>query len=106
LRRNEEPGYWVNEWVRWTQEAKPARVVVPDVRFGDESAILKHSGGVIFRVIRPGHDTGAAGHASEDLADRDDGWDHVFLNDRTVADLHGQVDLWAAKHLPAGPETL
>lgn len=43
-----------------------ANIVFSDVRFANEAAFIRNNGGVVVRVLRPGHDNGLpATHASE-----------------------------------------
>lgn len=62
-------------------------VVITDVRFDNEAALIKSMGGHIVRIIRPAA-TGADSHISEQgdfLADE------TIVNDSTIEDLHKKV---------------
>lgn len=97
LRRAEAPGYWVEKLRRRTEGLD--RIVVPDVRFENEAAFVRESGGYLLKVVRPDHTWDD--HASERDLDGWTNWDVVILNDGTVADLEAKVEAWAVKALPS-----
>lgn len=101
LRRTEDPDYWIRAW----QEAarRFPRVVVPDVRFPNEAVAIRAAGGRLVLVKRPDRDGDE--HASETALVAWEDWDHVFINDGTIADLHDAVDAWwFAAHLTSPDE--
>ena len=71
-------------------------VVLSDVRFDNEADWVRHKGGVIFHISRPGFH-GANGHASE-CGVRHRPGDYVIDNNGTLAELFAQVDR-ASAHL-------
>lgn len=92
LRRREDPDYWVLAWARWARSTSAERVVVPDVRFRNEVALLRSLGARIIRVSRPGSE-GDAHQSERELAGHDD-WDAVFTNAGTIRDLEEAVEAW------------
>ena len=82
---------------------KPKGVVVSDVRFENELAILKDVGGKLVRVTREVSDkkaksVGIPSHPSES-AQQDissDAFDCLLQNNGSIADLHKAVDIAAA----------
>lgn len=60
---------WVNAWAREAQGllGEGYAVVTDDLRFPNEEAQIRHMGGNIVKITRPGAEakTGVAGHASE-----------------------------------------
>ena len=70
-RRAESPDYWTDameERIRSLVEIDPAaRIVIDDVRFPNEVALICRRGGRVYRLLggRCGGDAGIAGHVSE-----------------------------------------
>lgn len=64
--------------------------VIPDVRFPDEAEAIKREGGTVIKVVRPGLERPADGHASETSVD-EVVEDHLVQNDGTLGDLVGRV---------------
>jgi hypothetical protein len=71
-----------------------AGLVVTDVRFPNEAEAVAKRGGVMIRVERPGvgptKDKYGRAHISETALD-DWPFDHVLVNDGSVADLHAKL---------------
>lgn len=65
-----------------------SRVVITDVRFPNEVAWIHDIGGVVWRIVRPGHDGDA--HVSERLVDKLPA-DREIANDGTLDDLRERV---------------
>jgi hypothetical protein len=103
VRRADDPDYWVQAWLRLYNENTRRRVVVPDVRFANEAAMIRRWGAT-WKVMRPGC-AGAGAHDSEIGAARwpDSAFDLVLDNKGTLDDLHAAVDTWAARAAPAWP---
>ena len=61
------PILWCDQWARMADVVlhEGGAVVVDDVRFAEEAAIVREMGGVIWRVQRPGIDR-TSDHSSED----------------------------------------
>lgn len=64
-------------------------VVVTDVRFPDEAEWVKKREGILVKVVRPGYGP-INGHLS-DAGLPDHLFDHVIVNDGTIADLHSKI---------------
>ena len=95
VRRQDDPDYWVTTWAKKLMVIAPSRVVAPDVRFPNEAERIRHFGGYVVKVERPGQNPGAViTHASEDFARTFTDWDHVFVNDGTIADIERKVGEW------------
>lgn len=80
------PDCWVNI-ARRKIEATTANVVLTDVRFPNEAAMVRELGGHVIRIDRPGVGP-VNGHASEALAFEPDA---VIENSGTVEELHAKV---------------
>lgn len=65
------------------------KVVIDDVRFPNEVAMIQRLGGRVIRIDRPGPDEST--HASEIILDTFDGWDGVIVNDGTLGELEEKV---------------
>lgn len=70
-------------------------VVITDVRFPNESALIRRLGGEVWRVERPGCGP-TNGHVSETSMD-DEPVDALLLNEADFAGLYAQVDRLAAR---------
>ncbi len=87
-----------NVWIFAALRSQPARelIAVSDVRFPNEAAAIKDSGGRLVRVERPG--VGPANDI-DTLLDRYDRFDAIIRNDGTVELLHARMrsilDEWA-----------
>lgn len=90
VRRADDDAYWTK---RWSERAAAIHtpLVVPDVRFPNECEAIAQLGGVLWRVMRPGTERERE-HESETLLDGWRWWDHVIVNDGTLADLNVKVD--------------
>lgn len=90
---------WLKRWfLSYSAVRDTDHVVVPDVRFDVEAEAIRHLGGTIVHIVRPGAGlSGATGeHASEAGIELQDG-DLYLLNDGTTYDLGDKVDqLWEA----------
>jgi len=78
---------WVN---RLLDSAVDSSMVIPDVRFSHEADAIHSRGGMVIMVKRPGYD--GDGHASETEIDGLS-FDHLIVNDGTVADLQSAISL-------------
>ena len=87
-RRAEDPDFWTNR-MRTLIESSPA-VVIDDVRFPNEAAMILALGGTLVRVTRPRH-TNESGHLSEQHVDNLPASTTV-LNDGDLSDLYEQAD--------------
>jgi hypothetical protein len=76
------------------REGNRVNVVMDDVRFANEAAMIQSFGGVVVRIERPGagKPDSVDAHASERMDFPVDG---VLMNDGTAEDLHAKLrDLW------------
>ncbi len=88
-RRAVHTDIWVNLWLR-DIAAISAPIVVDDVRFPNEVAAIRSLGGALWRVYRPGLNTGE--HVSERLQ-RAIEEDVLITNATTIPALLSSVDL-------------
>ena len=65
-------------------------VVITDVRFPNEAAMVRQLGGQIWQIRRPGYEAGGTGHAS-DTAGGEFGPDLVVTNGGSLEDLRATV---------------
>lgn len=71
---------------------KESRVVISDIRMGNEAAMIHHLGGWLWRIVRPGQQTTPhADHTTEQEQQRLVP-DLTLVNDGTLADLQHRVD--------------
>lgn len=96
-RRAQQPGYWLAHaavWVAEQQAGGHSRLVISDVRFEDEAALVRALGGKVLRVHRPECDAGmpdeTAGHASE-VEQHLIATDDVIVNDGSIEELRVEV---------------
>ena len=88
------PEVWLKRWfLSFTTIQATDDVVVPDVRFNLEADALRHLGGVIVHLTRPGTFLGgpAGQHASEQGITVEPGDLHV-TNDGDLKQLYARVD--------------
>ena len=71
--------------------------LVSDVRFENEAAWIKSSGGIIIDIIRPGCESD--GHRSEAGVAN---YDYQIINSGTLEDLYGRVDEIVEHHYGKG----
>lgn len=84
-----DENYWINEWLRKVYQTTATLVVVPDVRFQNEAAIIKELGGEVWRVFRKGLESDDT-HASETDMDKFR-YDTEIHNDQTLLRLEKEV---------------
>lgn len=93
-----DPDYWVLRMREFlsTQSATPL-VVIPDVRFENEAALVKEFGGLVLRVVNPGLDFDSDHHTSE-TALVDYPFDARIVNDCGLVEYERRCrDWWAAQ---------
>lgn len=86
-RRAQDPGYFVWRLARELLE-ETDDVVITDVRFPNEAAMVRQLGGQIWQIKRPGYEAGGTGHASDTAGDE-------FAPDRVIRNEGGLEDLRA-----------
>lgn len=93
-RRAQDPDYWVKR----TREALGSiagPVVIPDIRFANEAALVRELGGQVWIVRRSQadatRDPAAHSHISEQFCDQYTRWDAAIQNDGTLDDLSVKV---------------
>lgn len=93
-RRNQRPDYWVNltrERIKSPQRNAPhRRIVVSDVRFADEAALVRQMGGQIWQITRADLDSIDSSHISE-VSSSEFAPDVVINNSDTVNHLQARV---------------
>lgn len=87
-RRNFGEDYWIKKMEERIREV-PGPVVIDDMRFQNELALVKYFLGVTIRVERPGHEA-APLHASETALDRAE-FDERFMNCSSLHDFQRQA---------------
>lgn len=93
-RRAQDPEYWTKRMRSWLWSwfsANNGHVVIPDIRFPNEAALVREFGGVLWIVRRAGadatRDPAAHSHISERFCDEYTNWDAGISNDGTLEDL-------------------
>ena len=84
--------FWVRRWMLSYEMFKDTdHIVVPDIRFDEEAAVIKELGGTLIRVVRGDGLAGAEGqHCSE--AGITTPVDFTINNDGSLEDLWWEVD--------------
>jgi len=76
-------------------------VVITDVRFKTEAALINRMGGEVWRVLRPNSETTEhRGHRSE-IEGKEISHDRILMNNGTVEELYEQIDA-AIGHIMEG----
>ena len=93
-RRHTSPGYWLdkmrNHIARGFGMHQAGLIVITDVRFADEAALVRELGGKLIQITRPGTGESAKQHTSE-TAGSEFAPDATIDNTGTVQDLHYHV---------------
>lgn len=97
VRRADDPDYWVKRYA--AEAVRLDLVATPDVRFENEARTVRALNGLLVKVVRPGYGAASETHVSEDFANTNAAWDHVFTNDGSLADLELKVEVWATEYL-------
>lgn len=93
-RRAQDPDYFVNAlWAEIFRD--PAAhgfpdIVITDVRFPNEAAMVQQLGGQIWQIKRPGYEAGGTGHASDTAGD-EFAPDLVVTNSGSLEELRAAV---------------
>lgn len=87
-RRAQDPDYFVNAVRRMITCS--VDIVITDVRFPNEAAMVRQLGGQIWQIRRPGYEAAGTGHAS-DTAGSEFGPDRVVVNSGSLEDLRATV---------------
>lgn len=92
-RRAQDPDYFVNATAQHIAKGL-GPLVITDVRFPNEAALVRQLGGQLWQIRRPGYEAGGTGHAS-DTDGREFRPDVVLENFGGLDDLHRTVlDAW------------
>ena len=91
-RRAQDPDYFVNAIAQHIANGL-GPLVITDVRFPNEAAMVRQLGGQIWQIKRPGYEAGGTGHASDTAGDE-------FGPDRVVWNM-GNLDELQAYALAA-----
>jgi hypothetical protein len=91
-RRAEDPDYWTKAWQRKVAgyDLDREHILIDDVRFLNELAVIRNLGGRLVRIDRPGFAAGGD-HASETSLDGFTDWDEVILNDGTLEEFRTKI---------------
>lgn len=92
-RRAQDPGYFVDSAfadVCTAMKVVGESVVLTDVRFPNEAAMVRQLGGQIWQIKRPGYEAGGTGHASDTAGD-EFAPDRVVTNGGSLEDLRATV---------------
>lgn len=89
--RSVYPLIWIECFLRKVRQFPHTNFVVADVRFENEVTALRQAGATLLRIVRPKPQLfgAAAEHPSEREQDSvpDSAFDHVIINDGSIADL-------------------
>lgn len=88
-RRAQDPKYFVDATTLAIVDCLDD-VVITDVRFPNEAAMIRQLGGQIWQIRRPGYEAGGTGHAS-DTDGSEFGPDLVVTNSGSLEDLRATV---------------
>lgn len=88
-RRDQNTGYFVWRLARELLE-ETDDVVITDVRFPNEAAMVRQLGGQIWQIRRPGYEAGGTGHASDTDGSEFEP-DRVIQNEGGLEDLRATV---------------
>lgn len=83
-RRAQDPDYFL--WKLAERRDRRDNVVITDVRFPNEAAMVRQLGGQIWQIKRPGYEAGGTGHASDTDGSEFEP-DHILANCGTPSDL-------------------
>lgn len=91
-RRSQNPDYFVARARQTICEhmMRDESVVLTDVRFPNEAAMVRQLGGQIWQIRRPGYEAGGTGHASDTAGD-EFAPDLVVTNGGSLEDLRAAV---------------
>lgn len=90
-RRAQDPDYFVNSLRFHLEGGHPSQpIVITDVRFPNEAALIRQLGGQLWQIRRPGYEAGGTGHAS-DTDGSEFRPDRVLLNGGDLEDLQVQA---------------
>ena len=64
-RRAQDPDYFVTSLRFAILDGPPGDLVITDVRFPNEAALVRQLGGQLWQIRRPGYEAGGTGHASD-----------------------------------------
>lgn len=91
-RRAQSPDYFVaRAWQAICEHMmRDESVVLTDVRFPNEAAMVRQLGGQIWQIRRPGYEAGGTGHASDTAGD-EFAPDRIVVNSGSLDDLRATV---------------
>ena len=92
-RRAQDPDYWTRAWQRKVAQydLQQIHILIDDVRFVNELAVVREVGGKIIKIDRPGFAAGG-NHSSETALDGCDDWSGEILNDATLDQFKEKVE--------------
>ena len=89
-RRAQDPDYFCRVLLLAVGRLEPEELVITDVRFPNEAALVRQLGGQLWQIRRPGYEAGGTGHAS-DTDGSEFGPDRVIRNEGGLEDLRATV---------------
>lgn len=95
--REQFPGIWKRAPFRVARQERSGALIIPDVRFEDEAYSTQERGGLLIRVIRPGHELWDT-NESETALDGFRNWDITWINDGELVDVADVAEIivnWA-----------
>jgi len=94
LRNQFDRSIWIKSIYKLIQQFPERDYVITDVRYPNEAVAVKKWGGLLIHINRPNKDDigSKSKHSSETSLDDFNNWDFTLQNDRTIKDLHSNVD--------------
>lgn len=103
--REVDPDHWVKALYARINERRPKLVLIPDMRYWNETEFVLRMGGSLLKVERYNADgsefrdpTRSATHHSETDLDTFTGWNYVLRNARSAMEFEGAVSNWWNAH--------
>jgi hypothetical protein len=93
-RRHIDSNIWIESMMRRIASClrdEDCRIIIDDVRFANEVQLIKSMGGEMWKIIRPSAKS-STNHESEGGLDEYESFDHVIINDGTIAELREKID--------------
>jgi hypothetical protein len=94
-------GFWLKRFEKWMLDHRGERVAVCDIRFPNESELIRRLGGVVIRISRQG--LPCRDHASENGIDTMQ-VDYDVSNDGTIDELHQKVMTILHSHMSSSSQ--
>jgi len=85
--RRYSPNIWIQH-VAWRIAPNGPPIVFTDVRFQNEANFVRHKGGIVVRIVRPGQ---VAGEHESELNQSKIAADYEVVNDGSIEELHQKI---------------